>query len=58
MDFNAENKVIIETMNEDEAIAFIKFLRSEILRHRRDMDEAYALIIYVGSKFHIPIFED
>ena len=58
MDFDAKNKVIIETMNQDEARAFIKFLSSEIRRHRRDIGEAYDLIIYVGSKFRISVFDD
>ena len=58
MDFNTENKVIIETMNQDEARAFIKFLHSEILRHQQDINHAYDLIISVGSKFHIEVFED
>ena len=58
MDFNRENKVIINTMNQTEAVAFIKFLRSEILRHKRDIDDAFDLIIHVGLKFNITIFED
>ena len=58
MDFNTENKVIIETMNQEEARAYIRFLHSEILRHKRDCEEAYDLIIKVGSKFHIEVFED
>ena len=34
MRFDETNKVIIETMNEAEARAFVKFLTSEIARHR------------------------
>mgnify|MGYP001588216711 CR=1 FL=1 len=58
MDFGTKNKVIIDTMNQEEARAFIKFLHSEIARHERDSEEAFALIMTVGSKFRIPIFYD
>ena len=58
MKFDAEHKVIVETMNETEARAFIKFLRSEIAQHKEDIDQAYDLIVSVGSEFHIPVFED
>lgn len=44
MIFNAEHKVIINTMNPDEARAFIKFLNSEIIRHEDDIKQARELI--------------
>lgn len=51
MEFNSEHKVIIDTMNRDEARAFVKFLYSEIKRHEMDIDNAKGLIIYVKDKF-------
>ena len=53
MKFDETNKVIIESMNHDEAIAFIKFLQSEIARHEMDIDNARELIYEVCSKFKI-----
>ena len=44
MVFGEDNKVIISTLNEAEASAFIKFLQSEILRHERDIKDAHYLI--------------
>lgn len=44
MDFDKEQKVIIGTMNKVECYAFIKFLESEIIRHRRDIADAWHLI--------------
>ena len=44
MIFDSDNKVIISTLNEAEASAFIKFLQSEILRHKRDIKDAEYLI--------------
>lgn len=44
MQFDKENKVIIETLNQAEARAFIKFLHSEILRHQNDIQRARELI--------------
>ena len=59
MKFNEENKVIIDTMNQDEARAFVKFLKSEMLRHELDIDQARDLIYEVCFKFHIAdILED
>jgi len=40
----ASHKVIINTLNEAEAIAFIKFLESEIIRHEDDINQAKSLI--------------
>ena len=53
MDFDKENKVIISTMIKEEAVAFNKFLTSEILRHQRDIDEAGKLIEYVKRVFQL-----
>ena len=44
MEFNKEHKVIISTLNEAEAEAFVKFLRSEIIRHEDDIELAEELI--------------
>jgi len=44
MIFNESHKVIIETLNETEARAFIKFLESEIIRHGDDIKQAEILI--------------
>jgi len=53
MKFDEVNKVIIETMNIDEAKAFVKFLKSEILRHEMDINQARDLIYEVCLKFKI-----
>ena len=53
MKFDETNKVMIETMNQTEAMAFIKFLRSEIARHKMDIDNARDLIKEVNQKFEI-----
>ncbi len=52
MIFNAEQKVIIETLNQDEAKAFVKFLKSEIIRHKDDIQQAWDLIALV-KKVHL-----
>ena len=44
MIFNDRHKVIISTLNKDEAMAFIKFLESEIIRHKDDINQAKGLI--------------
>ena len=44
MNFDEENKVIISSLNKTEARAFIKFLKSEIFRHLRDIEDARDLI--------------
>jgi len=41
---NSSHKVIIETLNKPEAIAFTKFLESEIIRHQDDIKQARELI--------------
>ena len=53
MKFNEQNKVIIESMNRIEAIAFVKFLQSEIARHKMDIDHTVDLIYEVCLKFKI-----
>ena len=45
MQFNEQNKVIIDTMNRAEAKAFVLFLKSEITRHQTDISNAAALMI-------------
>ncbi len=49
LEFNNEHKVIIETLSEAEARAFIKFLESEIIRHEDDIKLAKELIIQAKS---------
>ena len=53
MIFDEENKVIIETMDASEAKAFVKFLKSEIARHKMDIDNAKNLIYDVCLRFKI-----
>lgn len=53
MKFDNECKVIIDTMNLSEASAFIKFLKSEILRHEMDIKNAEKLIDEVYLKFKL-----
>jgi len=48
--FNDEHKVIIGTMNKAEASAFVKFLKSEILRHHDDIKQARELIKLIESE--------
>jgi len=49
MQFNNEHKVIISTLNKDEAKAFVKFLESEIIRHNDDIKQARNLISLVKT---------
>ena len=51
MKFNSDNKVITDTLNRQEALVFIKFLCSEILRHKKDILEAENLIETIEKKF-------
>ena len=53
MEFDRTNKVIVDTMNFDEAKAFVMFLESEITRHERDVEDALKLIMRVKSRFKI-----
>ncbi len=55
MRFTEECKVIIDSMNRDEAKAFVLFLKSEIARHEMDIDNAKDLIYTVSKRFHIEI---
>ncbi len=51
MKFDKTCKVIIDSMNRDEAKAFILFLESEIARHGMDIDNARDLIYTVSKRF-------
>ena len=53
MIFNNEHKVIIDSLSRDEAVAFVKFLRSEIIRHEDDIQQARDLIYKVCYRFKI-----
>ena len=57
MKFNSHNKVLVPTMNDMEARAFIKFLQAEIHRHERDIDEARALIRRVEKRLEAKGFK-
>ena len=56
MKFDETNKVIIDTLDRNEANAFIKFLQSEIARHEEDIENAYDLIRKVAKKFDIEVW--
>ena len=58
MKFDETNKVIIDTLDRNEARAFIKFLESEIARHENDIENAYDLIKEVAEKFDIEVWDD
>jgi hypothetical protein len=47
MRFDSTSKVIISTLDKPEAIAFIKFLESECIRHEDDIEQARHLIAKV-----------
>ena len=53
MKFGKDNKVKIETMNKEQASAFVTFLESEILRHQEDIEDAEKLIQTVKEKFNL-----
>ena len=53
MVFDEENKVIIESLNQEQAKAFIKFLESEILRHKVDIQQAEDLIKKVRNMYRL-----
>ena len=53
MQFDETNKVIISTLNRDEARAFVLFLKSEIARHKLDIDNKVSLCYDVCMKFKI-----
>jgi len=50
MIFNKEHKVIVDSLTYEESTAFIKFLKSEIIRHQVDIQQAKDLIRLVGKK--------
>ena len=58
MKFDETSKVIIDTLDRNEARAFIKFLQSEIARHGNDIKDAYDLIRKVAKKFDIEVWDD
>jgi len=58
MNFDETNKVIIDTMNTDEARAFVLFLKSEIARHQMDIDNARDLCYTVINKFELEDWYD
>ncbi len=53
MDFNQDQKVVVDSLNKTEAKAFIKFLYSEIIRHALDIEQAGKLIDTVKEKFNL-----
>ena len=53
MEFNSDNKVIINSMNKCEARAFCKFLTSEVYRHIEDITQSILLMEQVLKKFKI-----
>lgn len=53
MKFDTTNKVIIESMNEAEARAFVLFLISEKKRHLTDIEQADILICKVIAMFEL-----
>ena len=53
MRFNKESKVIIESLTEPEASAFIKFLESEVIRHLDDIEQAEKLIETVKEMYRL-----
>ena len=58
MRFDETRKVIIDTLDRNEASAFIKFLESEIARHEEDTNDAYDLIRKVAKRFDIEVWND
>ena len=53
MEFTEECKVIIGTMDESDAKAYVKFLLTEIARHKQDIDNATDLCYDVIRRFHL-----
>ena len=58
MIFNKEHKVIVSTLNEAEARAFIKFLESEIIRHKDDINQAKSLIGLVKKEILCEVLDE
>ena len=58
MRFDETRKVIIDTLDRNEASAFIKFLESEIARHEEDTKDAYDLIRKLAKRFDIEVWND
>ena len=53
MRFDDDNKVIIESLNQEQAKAFILFLESEIIRHEIDIEQAENLIKRVRNMYRL-----
>jgi len=53
MKFDDEYKVIVDSMNTPEARAFVLFLKSEIVHHQIDIDNALSLCYTIINKFHL-----
>jgi len=54
MDCDNESKIIISSLeNQDQAKDFILFLKSEIARHKMDIDNAVDLIYTIVRKFKL-----
>lgn len=53
MEFNEQQLVIISTLSKEEARVFIKFLDTEILRHKKDIEDAEKLISHVRDRFNL-----
>lgn len=51
MKFDETCKVLVDTLSKDEARAFVVFLKTEIARHKMDIDNAVNLIYTVVGKF-------
>jgi len=51
MIFNEQHLVIIDTLNEAESSAFVKFLKSEIIRHQDDIRQAQSLVELLECRF-------
>ena len=52
MEFGKDHKVIIDTLNKEEAVVFILFLESEITRHEKDIKQAKALIKKIRGRIN------
>jgi len=57
MRFDETRKVIIDTLDRNEASAFIQFLQSEIARHENDIENAHELIREVAKRFDIKVWD-
>jgi len=53
MRFDEQHMVLINSLTTEEASAFIKFLKSEILRHEMDIKNARNLIYKICMKYKL-----